>query len=292
MTADTLSHPAAIESHAPCRRSGPHGPSPASPRSWPLPPRSWPLLPQPCPSPPRPNPLSPRTDPAPPPPRVCMSQPRRLRCRLRQPTDRFRFGRLRPDLDARVVAQVGSDLHQGGPVLAHVRTRFHCFRTRRRRFRPRNGQVDTIVSMPGAKLAASDAECTCSGADLVTNAAEQPSNAAEQVFDSLRDPAPRAVTTAVRIAVKRFQQMPQAEREAQRGSQRNDHDRSQLPRGFAAGSTRQRTAQRGPDASHTPQTKPQRASHDRVCIGTGSSGCRARLSPIGGSSAALPGDVR
>jgi len=47
-----------------------------------------------------------------------------------------------------------------------------------------------------------------------------------------------------------------------------------------------------PDASYTPQTQPQRAPHDSVCIGTISSGCRARLSPIGGSSAAQSGDVR
>jgi hypothetical protein len=65
-------------------------------------PRSWPWLPRPCPSPPRSNllplrsnPLPLRSDPAPPPSWVCLSQPRRLRCRLRRSTDRCRPGHVR-----------------------------------------------------------------------------------------------------------------------------------------------------------------------------------------------------
>jgi len=227
---------------APCRRSGPQRSSSVSTGSWPLPPRSWPLLPRPCPSPPRSNPLPPRTDPVPGPLWVCMSQPRRLRSRLWRSTDRFRPGRLRLVPDACVLALVVSELHQVGPVLAHSRSRLHHNRLRSRQFRPRNCQVDPELPKPGAKLATSDAKCTCSGAGLVTNAAVQPSDAAEQVYDSLRDPAPRAVATAVGVVVSRFQQTPRAGCEAQRGSQENDYARSQFPRGSAPGTPRQRTA--------------------------------------------------
>jgi hypothetical protein len=98
-------------------------------------------------------------------------------------------------------------------------------------------------------LVTSDAECTCTGADQGTNAADQPWDAAEEVLNSLRDPGPRAVATAKRVVVTRFQQSPCAGSEARRGFPENDHDRSQLPRGLARGTLRRSKAWRGPDAS-------------------------------------------
>jgi hypothetical protein len=156
-------------------------------------PRPWPLLPQLCPSPPRSNPVPPRPHPAPPPPWVYLSQLHGLRRQSRQGADRSRLDRLRPGPVACVLALVVSDLHQACSVLGHVCTSLHHNRARTRRFRPGNCHTEAKLPVPGSKLAASAAECTCSGAGLVTDAAEQARNAAEQVFDSLRDPARRAM---------------------------------------------------------------------------------------------------
>ena len=44
------------------------------------------------------------------------------------------------------------------------------------------------------------------------------------------------------------------------GLRPNDHARSELPRGFARGAARDRSAQRGSGASHTPRTESRRTS--------------------------------
>jgi hypothetical protein len=88
-----------------------------------------------------------------------------------------------------------------------------------------------------------------------------------------------------RVAASRSALTCQTGTEARRGLRESDAGQSQPQRGFARGTTRQRMARRGPDPTGRPQTQPQRGLHDRVWIGTHSSGCRARLSLVGGWSA-------